>query len=98
MSARLFAFKCTPKLGRKVVIENQVYRLIDTGIHRRKDGCYLARLTWQSECPTCGEPFTVTSGLSALTLNRRCPRHHRKGITVATGRPAFRRVAMGGNP
>ncbi len=87
----LLRFNTVPEPGLVVTDRGQEYELIMTRPHRRKDGTPTVVLTWRSRCATCGEPFTVTTGLSLKDLNRRCPRHHRPGLSVNRSRKAYRR-------
>lgn len=62
----------------------QEYRPFCIRTHRRKDGNETLLAIWESECATCGEPFTVATPMFAakFTPNRRCQRHKRPGQRV----------------
>lgn len=64
--------EAVPALGSLLELDAQSYRLEAAEPYHRKDGSASALLTWQSMCPDCGDPFTVKTGLSFNTPNRRC--------------------------
>lgn len=66
------------------VYRGQEYRPIYTRPHRRKDGSETVLAIWESDCSTCGEPFTVATPLFSIKFmpNRRCQRHKRPGQRV----------------
>lgn len=61
-----------PSIGASLWLDDQRYEIILVEPHLRRDGSASSILTWQSDCPRCGNPFTVTTGLVAKSINRRC--------------------------
>jgi hypothetical protein len=51
---------------------------------RRRDGTLATIITWVSDCPVCGEPFTTTTPAASTKFqpNRRCQKHKRPGQRV----------------
>jgi hypothetical protein len=70
--------------GLEVTYRGQRYRRIAIEPYIRDDGTETQLATWESECPECGEPFTIQSTrLKRLrSPNRRCPEHRRPGSPV----------------
>ena len=79
-------FQKTPHLGTVVMIQCQRYELVNTELHYRTDGQPTVLLHWQSHCPECAVAFVVVTGLRQHYLNRRCPKHHRAGVSVTRSR------------
>lgn len=61
-----------PRIGFALWLDDQRYELVHSEPHIRRDGTRSSVLTWQTDCPRCGNPFTVTSGLVTKAINRRC--------------------------
>lgn len=65
-----------PALGATHERFGQVYELVEVKPYTRKsDGAATHLLTWISHCATCGDAFSVKSGLRCKSLNRRCKAH-----------------------
>jgi hypothetical protein len=75
--------------GVEVVFRGQLYRRIAIELYIRADGSATQLATWESQCPVCGEPFTIqTTRLHRLREpNRRCPQHRRPGSPVRWAKP-----------
>lgn len=65
-------FAITPNVGTTISLDQQVYELRGLRPTSRVDGSPTTLLDWETECPTCKEPFTVTTGLKTKSINRRC--------------------------
>lgn len=65
-------FSKPPTIGTVISLDDQSYELIGAEPHTRKDGSPTHLLTWTSDCPRCGNPFLLKTGLVAKSLNRRC--------------------------
>jgi hypothetical protein len=72
----------------QVTYRGQIYRRIAIEPYVRDDGSETRLATWESECPECGEVFTIQSTrLRKLHQpNRRCPDHRRPGSPVRLGK------------
>lgn len=77
------AFTTDPPVGTVLMVEGQRYELVGINDHVRQDGQPTRVLLWQTHCPDCAAAFIATSPLKAKSINRRCPRHHKKGRPVA---------------
>jgi len=65
-------------IGAIFLIGRQLYELIDAEPYQRADAKWSAVLVWRTQCPTCGDYFTVRTGRAiAITLTRRCERHRK---------------------
>ena len=74
----LALFASEPPLGTRILLDEQVYELVDSEPYTRKsDGKPSRLLIWETCCPTqgCETTFRVTTGCSVTTLNRRCEGH-----------------------
>jgi hypothetical protein len=73
----------------QVTYRGQIYRRIAIEPYVRDDGSETRLATWETECPECGETFTIQSTrLHRLrSQNRRCPEHRRPGSPVRLGKP-----------
>lgn len=62
----------------------QLYKLVGTFPHIRKDGTHTQLHRWVSACAQCGEPFFITTPAAASNpkFNRRCQKHKRPGQQV----------------
>jgi hypothetical protein len=90
-------FRVTPKVGKTINYRGQRYVMLEAWLHRNSKGELSVVLKWRSECPECGRPFTITSGLTTKNLTRRCSKHRKLGKPVAI-KPrslAARRTANG---
>lgn len=81
-------FAVAPKIGTKISLDGQAYRLVETRGHRRLDGSDTSLLVWESRCPVCDVNFVAVTGLAQKSLNRRCKDHTkpRKPISGVKGR------------
>lgn len=52
--------------------KSQVYRAIMTVPRQRKDGTPGIGVLWETECPQCGDTFTLVTGLTFQAPTRRC--------------------------
>jgi hypothetical protein len=79
----------------QVTYRGQRYRRIAVEPYTRDDGSETRLATWESDCPVCGEPFTITTTrLHRLrSPNRRCAEHRRPGAPV--GRRASNKFRAG---
>jgi hypothetical protein len=75
-------FRITPKAGKTIKVEDQVYRLIGSAPYAKAEGELSVILTWESQCAECGETFTTTSALITKYLSRRCRKHRKAGRPV----------------
>ena len=75
-------FRITPKAGKTIKVEGQVYRLIGSSPYEKAEGELSVILTWESRCAECGDTFTTTSALITKYLNRRCSKHRKAGHPV----------------
>ncbi|WP_286864859.1 hypothetical protein [Sphingobium sp.] len=78
-------FRSPPSIGTVVVLDGQKYEMITSAPHQRKDGTATSLLTWATNCPDCGQPFQVTTGLVTKGLNRRCA-DHRQALKPVSGK------------
>ncbi|MBA4754572.1 MAG: hypothetical protein H2050_07060 [Sphingobium sp.] len=78
-------FLSSPPIGTVVALDGQEYEMISSAPHQRKDGTPTTLLTWATQCPDCGRPFQVTTGLVTKGLNRRCA-DHRQALKPVSGR------------
>jgi hypothetical protein len=54
-----------------VIFRGQLYRRIAIELYVRADGSATQLATWESQCPVCGEPFTIqTTQLRSCTGRR----------------------------
>ena len=82
------SFTTDPALGARILLDEQVYTLVDSQPYTRKlGGGPSLLLTWETTCPEvgCGEQFRVTSGRTIAWLQRRCDAHKR-GARAVKGR------------
>lgn len=66
-------FSSPPRPGTILQIDDQAYELREARPASRNDGSPTTLLDWETLCPACGDSFTVTTGLKAKGVNRRCP-------------------------
>ncbi len=69
--------------------KGQVYSLVGTVPHTRRDGSPTTLAVWQSHCADCGAAFrfTLPAFVQQFSPNRRCGLHARPGLYVG-GRDA----------
>jgi hypothetical protein len=79
-------YKTAPLVGATIQLDQQTYRLEATQPYRRKDGTASRLLIWRSECPRCGQSFTVKTGLVTKSLNRRCEPCRLRAKSPVSGR------------
>lgn len=66
-------FTHPPKLGYEHVRYGQTYVVVElTPYIRKGDGQPTTLIRWYAECAACRQPFGITTGLRAQSLNRRC--------------------------
>lgn len=72
------------KIGDALSYKGQNYTAIGSYEREWKDGTTAIILEWQSNCATCGEPFTMTAPASSKKFapNRRCQKHKQPGHRV----------------
>ena len=86
------AFRQAPAVGTVLMCDGQRYVVVDTRLHRRKDGTPTTLIVWRSHCSDCGQPFELTTPLATKWPNRRCPMHRAPGRAVtAAARQRTRR-------
>jgi hypothetical protein len=71
--------------GIRFVYRGQLYRRIAVYPYIRADGNVRQLATRESQCPVCGEHFTIQTTARVRKLrqpNRRCDRHKRPGSRV----------------
>ena len=96
MNPPAIRFHIPPVIGTALMLAGQRYELRAVEPHRRRDGARTVILTWGSHCAQCGAPFSVTTGLSVVNLNRRCARHHAPGKAVVERKVVWPRRAIAG--
>lgn len=77
----LVRFDGAPEIGQIVMLDEQAYELIDVADYVRADGVHSHLLTWETQCPSCGQSFRMKSG-SSFHPNRRCKNCSRPGKPV----------------
>jgi len=70
----VFDFQSVPIEGTLLKIDEQVYELRETYPHHRNDGSPTTMLVWETACPSCGDDFTLKTGMKVNSINRRCPK------------------------
>lgn len=80
--------------GTVIRLDRQEYELRGSRPHTRKDGQTTTLLEWETHCPVCHQPFTVLTGATAASFNRRCQAHRRIGKPVHGKRGRKVRVAI----
>lgn len=65
-------FAVPPDIGTLLMLDEQAYELREARPASRNDGSPTMLLDWETLCPACGVPFTVTTGLKTKSINRRC--------------------------
>jgi len=94
--AHAINFRILPMSGTVLMHEGQRYVAVGSRLHRKKDGAQTPLIQWRSHCATCGEPFEFSTCLQAPHPNRRCPAHHRPGLSVTRlGRAASKKFVAG---
>lgn len=78
----IFSFLSPPPHGTVVMLDEQAYELSAIEPYTRKDGAASSLLRWDTACPVCGVGFSVTTGLSARELTRRCLDHRKPSKPV----------------
>ena len=68
----MIEFATAPPIGTIVRLDDQAYELRGTKPHTRQDGSASMLLDWETQCPKCGAPFELTTGLKAQHLRRLC--------------------------
>jgi hypothetical protein len=91
-------FVSAPSIGFGLLLDDQRYELVQVEPYIRRDGARSAILTWQSECPRCGNQFTVTSGLVAKALNRRCVHCRKIAYRPVSGKKRSEKVRVRSDP
>jgi hypothetical protein len=76
-------FRVVPLAGKKIRFKQQTYLLIGSAPYHKDNGELSVILTWQTECPECGERFETTSALVTKYLTRRCKKHRKAGHPVS---------------
>jgi len=92
-------FATEPPIGTRIVLDDQVYELVQAEPYTRKtDGKASHLLHWDTACPTdgCGKPLRVLSGMSITSLQRRCEDHRvlTKPVKGKRGRRVKIRIEM----
>lgn len=72
VSGPMIDFPTAPQIGTLLMLDNQAYELREARPASRNDGSPTMLLDWETQCPACGGPFTVTTGLKTKAINRRC--------------------------
>jgi len=88
----MIAFSKAPAIGTVVLLDRQVFELVELKPHTRKDGGTMELLVWQSGCASCGTEFVTSSPLRTNGLTRRCAECRKPGKPVRGKRG--RRVAV----
>jgi hypothetical protein len=85
--------------GFAVVFDAQEFRPGEVAPYRTADGEDSHIITWQTDCPRCGETFSFTRGrkLHIRNVVRFCPAHRARGQTVRAMRRELARK-VGGEP
>lgn len=89
-------FKRVPEIGSVLMFDGQRYELVDSSPYQTREGRPDTILHWQSHCPECGKSFVATSTLKSKCINRRCPKHHKRGVPVAKSKRIALFVRKGG--
>ena len=79
-------------IGTVVRLDDQEFELVGETAHTRLDGSKTTLLIWRAECPSCGDPFELTSPVKTSGLSRRCAKCAKPGKPVKGKRG--RRVAI----
>lgn len=87
-------YKTTPAIGTRIWLDDQQYALQATEPYRRKDGTASRLLIWRSDCPRCGQSFTVKTGLVTKSLNRRCEPCRLRAKSPVSGRGRSEPIAI----
>lgn len=92
-------FVTEPPLGTRILLDDQVYELVEAEPYVRKtDGRPTYLLHWETACPAkdCGRPMRVTSGMLIAGLQRRCEAHrlHTKPVKGKRGRRVQIRIEL----
>lgn len=71
-------------IGQARLYHGQRYVAVAISPYQRRDGSKTALVTWQSNCPQCGQPFHCKTPILATKFqpNRRCQLHKRPGHRV----------------
>jgi Zn finger protein HypA/HybF involved in hydrogenase expression len=81
--------------GFAVEWDGQRYAPIRTRQHIKKDGTPLLIVDWSTECPSCGQEFTLYTNLIFSSPRRRCDSCKAPGRRVRTDRKLFLRQIKG---
>lgn len=79
-------FRSTPPIGTILRLDEQVYELEHVEPYARATGQSSSLLIWRTGCPRCGQSFTVTTGLRARAVNRRCEACRLRARAPVSGR------------
>lgn len=78
----MIGFQTVPAFGTVVDLDGQGYELVGLEPYTRTDGSKTQLMVWSAPCATCGDPFTVKSGMTFKAPNRRCDGCKRTGKPV----------------
>jgi Zn finger protein HypA/HybF involved in hydrogenase expression len=78
--------------------DGQIYRPLLVRPHVTKDGRNIQLVDWETDCPSCGHPFTVVTVLTFTSPRRRCDDCKAPGRQVRTDRKLFRKQIAGTEP
>jgi len=78
--------------------DGQTYEPIVTSGHETAAGKTIPVILWGTNCPSCGQRFTVTTTLTFRAPRRRCDDCKAPGRKVRTDRKLFRAQVRGDAP
>lgn len=82
--------KSTPKIGDKILVDDQVYLVAGRAtVVRKMDGRRVPVWELETRCPVCGDAFRLVEGRHSLAkreFTRRCPKHRKPGVRVPRGK------------
>lgn len=70
--------------GFAVIYDGQRYEFSGARSYQRKDNIPATLLDWNTQCPDCGKPFSITTPLVFKEPTRRCSGCRRPGAAVRT--------------
>lgn len=72
-----------PAIGLEILLDDQVYTLVEHRPYTRKDGAETVLLVWRAACPVCGVAFEQVRHSKGWPDQRRCDEHKRPNQKVA---------------
>lgn len=78
--------------------DGQLYRPVRVREHVKLDGTSTSMIDWDTECPSCGKAFVVSTTLIVSKWRRRCDDCKAPGRSVRSDRKLFRKQIAGTEP